>query len=76
MREQETRPRNLKQGGNIMKNTVTKITNKQDKQDKVELNKKSMRLKSFPERQQERRTEKMIWMTNLPTAEKQREVDS
>lgn len=59
MREKETRPRNLKQGGNIMKNTVTKITNKQDKPDKDELKKKSMRLKSSPERQQERWIEKV-----------------
>lgn len=59
MREKETRPRNLKQGGNIMKNTVTKISNKQDKQDKVQLKKKSMRLKSSPERQQKRQTEKL-----------------
>lgn len=57
--EKETRPRNRKQGGNIMKNTVTKITNKQDKQDKVQLKKKSMGLKSSPERQQKRQTEKL-----------------
>lgn len=57
--EKETRPRNRKQGGSIMKNTVTTITNKQDKQDKVQLKKKSMGLKSSPERQQKRQTEKL-----------------